>query len=247
MKSHSASTRPGFPLAGGFAPRLVSAPAAAHLLVVSALLLSVSVAFGVTVMRGFSSQLYSASRSVDALQQHFGSKTNSPPVAPISFDEDSVRTSEQSVQRPGEDLSESERYALLFMSRQQLARAVAADMRGEDPVPPATTRDYRALAERGLAEVLPGQRWHSLTTAGAILADQLSRWTAKERGIHFIWHSSAGGYTASSFCTCGWMRSFSKNQGHIDSQRIRAIGNHMARVEEQRTKRIDKPRARQRV
>ena len=179
----------------------------------------------------------------------FRAVRSSPPVAPLIFDEERVRTAaeEAKASRPGADLSESERYALLFMSRQQLARAVAADMRGEDPVPPATTRDYRALAERGFAEVLPGQRWHSLTTAGAILADQLSRWLAKDRGIHFIWHSSAGGYTASSFCTCGWMRSFSKNQGHIESQRIRAIGNHMARVEEQRTKRIDKPRARQRA
>lgn len=245
MTMFSASTPPGFPLAGGFAPRLVSAPAAAHLLVSLALFLSVSSVCGVLVMR---SVQHRASFTVEDLAP-FRAVKSFPPVAPLIFDEERVRTAaeEAKASRPGADLSESERYALLFMSRQQLAREVAKHMRGDDPVPPATTRDYRALAERGLAEVLPGQRYHSLTVEGARMADQVSRWLAKERGVHFIWDHNGSGYTVSTHCACGWYRTFSKNQGHIESQRMRAVGRHFEAVEAAKTKQIERPKERQKA
>lgn len=199
-------------------------------------------------MRGLPSQLFSASRSVDALQQHFGSH-RSPPVAPLDFNEESVRRSNElaKAMRPGADLSESERYALLSMSRQMLARMVAADIRGEDPVPPATVKDYFALASRGLAEVPAGQRYHVLTGPGFLLADQVSRWLAKDRGLHFIWDCNTGGYTVSTHCTCGWHRTFSRNEGYVEARRMRAVGNHLADVEEKRTKHINRKPARQRA
>lgn len=199
-------------------------------------------------MRGLSSQLYSASRSVEALQEHFGSH-RSPPVAPLIFDEERVRTAaeEAKASRPGADLTDSERYALLSMSRQMLARKVAADIRGDDPIPPASVKDYFALANRGLAEVPAGQRYHVLTGKGFLLADQVSRWLAKDRGVHFIWDNNTGGYSVSTHCSCGWHRTFSKNQGHIESQRMRAVGRHFEAVEAAKAKQIERPKERQKA
>jgi len=179
----------------------------------------------------------------------FRAVKSSPPVAPLIFDEERVRTAAEAAKasRPGADLSDSERYALLSMSRQMLARKVADDIRGEDTVPPATVRDYFALADRGLAEVPAGQRYHVLTGAGFLLADQVSRWLAKDRGVHFIWDCNTGGYTVSTHCTCGWHRTFSRNEGHIEARRIRAVGNHLVQVEEAKTKHINRKPARQRA
>ena len=75
------------------------------------------------------------------------------------------------------DLSTQQKLALLQMSRRISHQAIWRAMKEKFEASPFDRSTFRQLRELGLAELLDGQKYHSLTTTGAQLCDRRQSWS----------------------------------------------------------------------
>jgi hypothetical protein len=96
-------------------------------------------------------------------------------------------------------------FALIGMSSQGMARAVAAELRARG-TPKPTLAHYQDLAARGFARKRDGGPFHLLTNDGFALVDSKAIELAQANGIHVLC-DGGGIYEVRGYCTCGaWSR-----------------------------------------
>lgn len=126
------------------------------------------------------------------------------------------------------DLPLVQKIALLWMrTENQRAKIVSAEVEMITKARPCFA-DFTSLVEARFAS-RAGNR-HQLTISGTLASDYVARELALQMGIHKQINGSTSRYTCSMFCTCGEIFSLSLNQGHIESQKMRAFGRHLERV-----------------
>jgi hypothetical protein len=129
-----------------------------------------------------------------------------------------------------EPLSTQQKLALLQMSRRISHQAIWRAMKEKYEAAPFTISTFRQLRELGLAELLDGQKYHSLTTSGAQLCDLIGRQLVRDHKIHTAW---IGGHVAASttlFCTCGWSCGLRRGD-NMQLKAARAMSTHLRTVE----------------
>ncbi len=103
-----------------------------------------------------------------------------------------------------EPLSTQQKLALLQMSRRISHQAIWRAMKEKYEAAPFDRSAFRQLRELKLAELLDGQKYHSLTTSGARICDLIGRQLVRDHKIHTPWIGGNVGASTSLHCTCGW-------------------------------------------
>jgi hypothetical protein len=129
-----------------------------------------------------------------------------------------------------DQLSTQQKLALLQMSRRISHQAIWRAMRQKFDAPPFTLGTFRQLRDLGLAELLDGQKYHSLTMEGARLCDLIGRQLVAEHHIHSPWLGGNSGANASLYCTCGWSASLRRGD-HMQLKAARAFSTHLRTIE----------------
>ena len=128
------------------------------------------------------------------------------------------------------DLSTQQKLALLQMSRRISHQAIWRAMKEKFEASPFDRSTFRQLRELGLAELLDGQKYHSLTTTGAQLCDLIGRKLVRDHKIHTPWIGGNHGATTSLYCTCGWSCGLRRGDG-MQLKAARAMSTHLRTVE----------------
>lgn len=129
-----------------------------------------------------------------------------------------------------EPLSTQQKLALLQMSKRISHQAIWRAMKEKYEAPPFTLSTFRQLRELKLAELLEGQKYHSLTTSGAQLCDLIGRQLVRDHKIHSPWIGGDDGAYTNVHCTCGWSCSISR--GHqTQAKAASSFGTHLRTVE----------------
>lgn len=121
-----------------------------------------------------------------------------------------------------EPLSTQQKLALLQMSRRVSHQAIWRAMKEKYETAPFTLSTFRQLRELKLAELLDGQKFHSLTTYGAQLCDLIGRQLVRDHKIHTPWIGGNHGASTSLYCTCGWSCGLRRG----DNMQLKAINAH---------------------
>jgi len=192
--------------AGGVPPRpssVLASRRSAVALVVTALV------SGVLVM----SLAIAKSRSVE-----------SSPVAPAT----SYRAPERS---EIQSLTESQRLALIQMSRTTRAIAIWGELRKRYDAPPFTPATFRELARLRFAEKPDGQRYHRLTVSGFRASDLACDILQDEHKIHVGYLAGSIKASTTVRCTCGWGCSVARGS-NMPIKVARAMSTHLRTVEQ---------------
>ena len=129
-----------------------------------------------------------------------------------------------------EHLSTQQKLALLQMSRRVSHQAIWRAMREKFEAPPFTRSTFAQLREIGLAEMLDGQKYHSLTDNGARLCDLIGRQLVSEHKIHSPWIGGNDGAHVSLHCTFGWSCAMVRGTG-MQLKAARAMSTHLRTIE----------------
>lgn len=128
-----------------------------------------------------------------------------------------------------EPLSTQQKLALLQMSVRVSHQAIWREMKKKYEAPPFTLSTFKQLRQLRLAEILPDQHYHSLTTQGAQLCDLIGRQLVRDHNIHSPWIGGNDGALATLRCTCGWSCSMRRGTGmqvkasNAHSQHLRTV------------------------
>ena len=123
-----------------------------------------------------------------------------------------------------------QKLALLQMSRRHSNQAIWFEIKKTYEAPPFTLATFRALRELKLCELLPGQRFHSLTTSGAQCADLIGRQLQRQHDIHAAWLGGHEGPLTTLHCTCGWSCGLRRGDG-MQLKAARSMTTHLRTVE----------------
>lgn len=94
--------------------------------------------------------------------------------------------------------------ALMQMHESHVSRAIKARLL-EDSQDGPHNSDYQALVDLGFAARRHAERWHHLTTEGAIVARKLEQKLCGRFNIHILQDRGASGSWQQRFgCPCGW-------------------------------------------
>jgi hypothetical protein len=129
-----------------------------------------------------------------------------------------------------EQLSTQQKLALLQMSRRISHQTIWRAVKEKYDEAPFDRSAFRQLRERGLAELLDDQKYHSLTTSGAQFCDLIGRQLVRDHKIHVPWIGGNVGASTSLHCTCGWSCGLRLGD-NMQLKATRAMSTHLRTVE----------------
>jgi hypothetical protein len=148
--------------------------------------------------------------------------SRSPSVAPVEVEVPSL---------PKVQLSWNQKIALLASSPYgEAAYAVYQKLKTQTDLPSLHASDFHALAGMGFAFRVQTERYHKLTDAGRIMANDVAKEIARERGIHTFYSGGNSRYASHVRCVCGWGTTYSRTNSAMSMDRIRAESSHLRTV-----------------
>ena len=142
-------------------------------------------------------------------------------------------------------LDRPQKLTLLRLSNRHSNRILWHDLRKTYGESQFTISVLLSLRELKLCELLPGQKYHSLTMSGAQCADLIGRQLQKQHDIHVAWIGGGGGVLTTLHCICGWSCGLRRG----DRMQLKAAGamsthlNTLARMKELKSVLTLAPRA----
>jgi hypothetical protein len=148
--------------------------------------------------------------------------SRSPSVAPVEVEVPAL---------PKVQLSWNQKIALLASSPYgEAAYAVYQKLKAQTDLPSLHASDFHALAGMGFAFRVQTERYHKLTDAGRIMANDVAKEIARERGIHAFYSGGNSRYASHVRCVCGWGTTYSRSNSLMSRDRMLAESTHLRTV-----------------
>lgn len=126
--------------------------------------------------------------------------------------------------------------ALIQMTESHVRRTLVRHLT-EDMQCGPSVRTYQELVARGLAELRPGAKWHSLTPAGREHASKLVPWLCRYYDIHLLQEGGSIRYAVVFKCPCGWRTEVPKGNFTNKTARFR-FAQHLEQAASEREPRF---------
>jgi len=117
--------------------------------------------------------------------------------------------------------------ALLRMNGSTLCRGIATHLQNDCQDTPSLF-DYRVLVAHKLCYRPDGERFHSITPKGKILATDIAHAKARDLGLHIMIPGGLGGAQQTFSCSCGKWNVCYPRGVNTDSNAYRGWSRHVA-------------------